>query len=774
MLQFTDNARKRYEVPIDFPTMNTNDQAATNRLYEVEVKTDPFAIIVKRRSTNTVIFDSSVSGFIFEDQFLEISSKLPSIYFYGLGEHEHQSLAHSNWNWHRWGMFSRDEFPGPNRNLYGVHPMYLNVEDADGNSNVVLLVNSNAMEAVLTPLPGITWRTIGGILDFYVFLGPSPANAVSQYIKTIGLPYFPPYWSLGFQLCRWGYNSLDRVKQVVEDMRAADIPMDVQYGDLDYMKYQLDFTYDPVRYDGLPAFVDELHSRGQKYIIILDPAISDNQTSGTYPPYDDGAKRDIFIRHADNRVMVGKVWPRGNAVFPDYTSESGRTWWKNLIVDFHNTIKFDGLWIDMNEPANFVPGSVVGCPNDRYNNPPYMPKGIKGNNLYEKTLCMDGKQAWGTHYDVHSLYGYSEIQPTLEGCRNATGKRGMVISRSTFVGGGKESGHWLGDNWSGWPPMAYSIVGSLEFNMFGIPYIGADICGFFNNATASLCNRWMQLGAFYTFARNHNGNGFLPQHPPAFGAQNAANARKVLLTRYRLLPYLYTLFFEAATEGKTVMRSLMMEFPRDITARTISRQFLWGSALLITPVLEDNANSVYGYFPSGRWFDYYTGVELVRPPNGNVSLNAPADYIPLHMRGGSIMVVQEPANTTVFARRNQFTIIIAIGANNFAEGSFFWDDGDSAETIKNENYTYMTMNATQNTLTVTMVKNNYPITPTLKNILVYGITVSNIVSVSVGGEFKNHVFNANTRVLNITGINGASLNYNMNGRGFTATYKAFL
>ncbi|EDV25113.1 uncharacterized protein TRIADDRAFT_56705 [Trichoplax adhaerens] len=373
MLMFSDADSTRYEVPIPLPKMNLQDQAAKDPIYSVEVNMDPFSLVVKRKSTDTVILDISHGGFIFEDQLLQISSSVPSKYLYGLGEHEHESLLHQNWNWHRWGMFSRDEFPGPNRNLYGVHPMYLNIEDDAANSHAILLLNSNAMEAVLTPMPGITWRTIGGVLDFYVFLGSTPSEAVSQYINAIGLPYFPPYWALGFQLCRWGYNSLDRVKQVVDDMRNADIPQDIQYGDIDYMSDQLDFTWNKTSYAGLPEFVQDLHQHGQHYIIILDPAIGASQPAGSYPPYEDGKAKDIFIRHGDGRPMLGKVWPPGNAAFPDYTNTTTHTWWQNHIVDFHRNVSFDGLWIDMNEPANFVQGSVEGCTNNQYNNPPYKP-----------------------------------------------------------------------------------------------------------------------------------------------------------------------------------------------------------------------------------------------------------------------------------------------------------------------------------------------------------------------------------------------------------------
>ena len=79
----------------------------------------------------------------------------------------------------------------------------------------------------------------------------------------------PPYWSLGFQLCRYGYNSLAKVKETVERMRKWEIPQDVQYGDIDYMERQLDFTINPKTYDGLPDYVRELKKSGIRYITIL-------------------------------------------------------------------------------------------------------------------------------------------------------------------------------------------------------------------------------------------------------------------------------------------------------------------------------------------------------------------------------------------------------------------------------------------------------------------------------------------------------------------------
>ena len=101
--------------------------------------------------------------------------------------------------------------------------------------------------------------------------------------------------------------------------------------------------------------------------------------------------------------------------------------------------------------------------------------------------------------------------------------------------------------------------GMLEFNLFGIPYVGADICGFSGSATEEMCERWMELGAFYPFSRNHNYFASDDQDPGQWPDTVAVSSRKALNIRYRLLPYLYTLFHDSHTTGSTVARPLYHE-----------------------------------------------------------------------------------------------------------------------------------------------------------------------------------------------------------------------
>uniref|UniRef100_A0A8C3J0N4 Maltase-glucoamylase n=1 Tax=Calidris pygmaea TaxID=425635 RepID=A0A8C3J0N4_9CHAR len=714
LLQFKiyDYAKARYEVPVPLNLPPAPESSAQGRLYEVGVQTQPFGLQIRRRSTGTVIWDSQLPTFTFSDLFIQISTRLPSQYLYGFGETEHPTFRH-DMSWHTWGMFSRDQPPGYKMNSYGFQPFYMGLEE-DGNAHGVLLLNSNAMDVTFQPTPALTYRTTGGVLDFYVVLGPTPELVVEQY-TLVGRPVMPPYWALGFQLCRYGYENDTEIAKLVEDMKAAQIPYDVQYADIDYMERQLDFTLNP-RFSGLPALIDKIQGEGMRFILILDPAISGNETN--YPAFTRGVEKDVFIKWPNSDdIIFAKVWPdlpnvvvndsldwdtqvevnlyRAYTAFPDFFRNSTVEWWAREIAEVYNnpqnaslSLKFDGLWIDMNEPSSFVHGSVSGCRNQELNSPPYMPQlGSREEGLKFKTLCMEGEQFLPDgspvrHYDVHNLYGWSQTKPTLDILQNITKERGIVVTRSTFPTSGRWSGHWLGDNTAAWDQLFKSIIGMMEFSLFGISYTGADICGFFQDSEYELCARWMELGAFYPYSRNHNGKGWKRQDPVAWNSTFEELSRNVLNIRYRLLPHLYTLLHQAHAHGSTVIRPLLHEFVEDKTTWEIYKQFLWGPSLLISPVLEKGAVSVNAYLPNARWYDYHTG-EYVGFRGQFSTLSAPLDKINLHVRGGHILPQQIPANNTFYSRKNPLELLVALDDAGAAEGQLYWDDGVQIGTTRN-------------------------------------------------------------------------------------------
>ena len=155
----------------------------------------------------------------------------------------------------------------------------MGISKLNGRAFGMLILNSNAMEYGFIPYNTFSYRTLGGILDIYMMEEATPELLIQTYTQLIGRPYFPPYWSLGFQLSRYGYNSLEKLTAAVTRTLDAKIPLDIQYADIDHFRKQLDFTYDEVNFKGLPQYIDELKTRGVRFIIIL---VSELQTACNY------------------------------------------------------------------------------------------------------------------------------------------------------------------------------------------------------------------------------------------------------------------------------------------------------------------------------------------------------------------------------------------------------------------------------------------------------------------------------------------------------------
>ena len=408
--------RPRFEVPI---SILGGRKRPSMPLYEVTFTRSPtVGIRITRMSTGEPVLDSSLPGLVFSDQFIQLPLRLPAnSSLSGWGENEQDTLMH-DMHWKTWALYARDQPPDGQANMYGVHPR-LTIVDKNGDAAGLLFLNSAAQEIALTPEPGLIYRTIGGILDLYIFLGPGPEEVVRQYTAAIGRAPLPPYWALGFHLCRYGYNSLEAMQAAVDRMRAAEIPQDAQWGDIDIMRHSLDFTIDADNFGGLADYVRRLKEEGVRFVTIQDPCVSTGEPNCTYPPFELGQEYDVWVKNADGTPVVGRVWPEDPVYFPDFTLARTHTWWTQMVQDFHSELPFDGLWIDMNEPSNFVTGSLRGCKGNTVNFPPYLPSvklDSRDHGLADKTLCGDAVHHLGNHYNVHNLFGWSQARNTNNNC----------------------------------------------------------------------------------------------------------------------------------------------------------------------------------------------------------------------------------------------------------------------------------------------------------------------------------------------------------------------
>lgn len=701
---------------------------------------DPFSFSITRSSSGEVLFNTTGSQLVFETQYVYLKTQLPqNPNLYGLGEHS-DSFRLPTENYQRVLWNSESPFIPRLSNLYGSHPNYLD-HRGDAGSHGVFLLNSNGMNININRTDEgeqfLEYNTIGGILDFYFLAGPSPSEVSQQYAEVVGLPAMMPYWTFGFHQCKYGYWDVNYVAEVVGNYSAANIPLETMWSDIDYMDLRQVFTTDPERFPlhKMRELADTLHERGQHYIMMLDPGI---HRLGNYSTFTRGDEKGVFLKADDGSNYRGVQWA-GEVVWPDWIASSTQDWWTDEISRFfdpESSIDIDGAWNDMNEASNFC--SDVNCDPAQQakdsNNPPqptnpprnntgrpipgfpedFQPdpaptrrlrsrqaasgqmKGLPDRDLFSPkyrinnhqgdlsvyTLYTNITNADGTRqYDTHNMYGLTMLTAT----RNALlarrpGRRPFVLTRSTFAGAGARAAHWFGDNASTWADYRTSIAQLLAFAaVHQMPMVGSDVCGFNGAAQERMCARWALLGAFMPFYRNHADLSAPFQEFYRWDLVARA-ARKAIDARYRLLDYAYTALRRASATGAPIVNPLFFLYPADKDTFGIDTQFFYGDALLVSPVVDDDAESVTYYLPDDVFYDFWT-LARVRGAGANVTVdNVTWTDIPVHIRGGAVLPLRTAsANTTALLRRNDFRLVVAPGLDGTAAGSLYLDDGESLD-----------------------------------------------------------------------------------------------
>lgn len=627
----------------------------------LEIKTEKIRLSVQRQTAQITCFDPSDRPFA-QDVTPGITWRTGAVagwkrieadeHFYGFGERTGflDKLAERKTNWTTDAL----DFGSLTDEMYQAIPMMMALRPEVGYG--IFFNTTHWSQFDLGADQAGVWRmeTQGSELDYYIIYGPTPAEILFTYTELTGRMPLPPQWAIGYHQCRWSYESEDVVRQVAHEFRERRIPCDVIHLDIDYMNGYRVFTWSPKRFPHPDKLINQLREDGFKTVTIIDPGVK-YEPEADYAVFEQGLAQDYFVRKANGQLFHGYVWP-SKAVFPDFLKPEVRNWWG----DWHKTLTecgVAGIWNDMNEPAL----------DDR-------PFGDEGNKI---SFPLDAPQGpteeAATHAETHNLYGLKMAQSAAEAMeRHRPNERSFILTRSGYAGVQRWSSVWMGDNQSLWEHLEMSLPMLCNMGLSGVAFVGCDIGGFAGNATGELFARWMQVGLLYPLMRGHSSMGTARHEPWVFGDRVEAICREYLELRYRLLPYLYSLFWEAASTGAPILRPLLYHFPNDPHTYALYDQVLLGPALMAAPVYRPGVEHRAVYLPAGTWYDWWTGDRYEGPTH--ILGHAPLERMPLYVKAGGIIPLA-PVRQFVDERPiDELHVKIWPGANAWTH---YEDDGHS-------------------------------------------------------------------------------------------------
>lgn len=572
--------------------------------------------------------------------------------FYGLGDKSSDlNLRGSrfvNWNTDAYS-FGKGQQP-----LYRTIPFYMGV--TDGTSYGIFFDNTfkSHFDFAQEDSDKISFWADGGEMQYYYIHGPHMMDVVKSYHKLTGTHQMPPKWALGFHQCRWSYFPERKVKDIARNFRERKIPCDAIYLDIDYMDGYRCFTWNRKYFPDPAKMIKELSDDGFKTVVIIDPGI---RVDENYSVFKEGKQNNYFCRRCDDYFMEGHVWP-GRCQFPDFTNPKVRTWWGGLFKELVDA-GVAGVWNDMNEPAVFGAGTF--------------PDDVRHN--------YDGFH--GSHRKAHNVYGMQMVRATYEGLKRLQkNKRPFTITRAGYSGVQRYASVWTGDNVASWEHLKIGIVQLQRLSMSGLSFCGTDIGGFSGEPDAELFTRWIQMGVFSPFMRAHSAGDTAEREPWSFGSEFEAINRKFIELRYRLMPYIYSVFWEHHKHNFPVLRPLVMQEQANHHTHSIQDLFTFGDKILVAPVSDPGAVTKQVYMPAGKWYNYWTH-DLLEGGQEHTA-EAPIDSMPIFVKAGSV-IPESPLMQYV----GEFEIdelMFQIYYSDYEANSFYFEDHDDTFAFEQDIY----------------------------------------------------------------------------------------
>uniref|UniRef100_A0A7S3KG97 Alpha-glucosidase n=1 Tax=Euplotes crassus TaxID=5936 RepID=A0A7S3KG97_EUPCR len=670
-----------------------------------DVGEDFYFEIHTKGNKKDLIFSTKGQPLVYTNYYKSMGAHVYGTKMFGIGQRigEFWKTAGTYAVWNRGAEHKVDDGINPGKNLYGSHPVYFVQRKKGGNDWVGIYEHNSGPQEFVVDFDGygidITNIKTTGRTNMFFMLNEEIDKVISNYYDLVGRPALPPRWAFGWHQSRFGYNTTDVLREVHQGYVDDELPLDGLWSSVDVLKDFRSFTVDEENFEGIKEFINEIKEKGTRYVPIIQSGIS----AGNSDAYFDGIKNDVFMMAPGDQSnpIIGRS-TAGDVVFVDFMYHGAPNYWAEQMKKLNEKLPFDGVWLDMNEITSECDGYCYR--NQRAEDPIdnrlfYWPG---GRDLEQGTVSIDVQHEFGAkELDTHSLYGFWQTYFSNRHFTNSE-RRPMVISRSTFAGSGKYGGHWLGENESWHENMKQSIDSILLFNMFGIPFVGDNVCGFKYDVGVGTCTRWYKVAVIYPFSRNHNNFGTDPQEPfietfdmimdKSLNVTATQIMRKAMLTKYGLHNYMYTQFHIASTEGRAPIKPMFFNYPSEpYSYDYVSNSVLVGDAVLAS-LDHTNGGRQYYYFP-GRgeiWCPIWKIAKYECLQGGSrTSSKIPIDEIWLHIRAGHVIPLQlsdvDKFDNITGLRSlddmaNYYTDIgILLDSDNAADGVVRFDDGETTD-----------------------------------------------------------------------------------------------
>ena len=452
-------------------------------------------------------------------------------------------------------------------------------------------------------------------LDLFAFIG-TPKEILNEYTTLTGKAPMPPLWSFGFWMSRITYFSEKEVRDVAAKLRQYRIPADLIHLDTGWFEtdWRSDYQFSKTRFQNPATMIQDLKKDGFHISLWQLPYFVPNNS--LFPEI---INRGLAVRDGKGGL------PSEDAIL-DFSNPETVTWYQAKLAALLK-LGVGAIKVDFGEAAPFTGVYSSGR-----------------SGFYE-----------------HNLYPLRYNKVVADVTREVNGEN-LIWARSAWAGSQRYPVHWGGDSSTTDIGLASTLRGGLSLGLSGFTFWSHDIGGFMGKSPEDLYRRWLPFGMLTSHSRSH---GLPPREPWEYGEDFTNAFRRVDEMRYRLLPYIYAQATDASRRGLPMVRALFVEYPEDPGAWLVEDEYLFGSDILVAPLMQTGATGRDVYLPGGKWIDYQT----TRVYSGGWN-RIEAGPIPVIMlvRDGTIVPHIALAQSTAFLDWSKLEAVVYADASTTAHG----------------------------------------------------------------------------------------------------------